>query len=126
MLLFDGVELNPNMLWVNRHESQAVRQSSRRLQSGNLVIYSGPLIAGQSIELQAISDQGWLTKEQVDAITLRANTPGAIYSLLLDGVTYQVIFDHGNPPAWTAEPFIYRLTEQTTDYYTCTLKLLTV
>lgn len=121
-----GVELNPSMLWLDRHDSQNVAQSTVRTLGGGLVVFSQSLSLGEDITLQANQDSGWLTKSQVDSLITLARTAGAVYTLTVDGDAYDVIFKHDDPPAVNFRPLIPRLNMASTDYMVGTIKLLTV
>lgn len=125
-LSIGGVILNPQMVWEDRHGSQRVAQSVVTTLGGTPVIYSQTLTAGESITLVAREDRGWLTGAQVDAVMELANQAGAVFELEVNGVARRVVFRHHEPPAFVATPFLPRLNQQHTDYFTATIKLMTI
>ena len=70
--------------------------------------------------------QGWLTLTQVDALKVLASTVGATYTLMIEAEIFVVQFRHEDFPAIEVEPLIPRLNEEATDFYSGTIKLLTV
>ena len=126
-LRLDGIELNPNMEWVDRHTSQGVAQASIRTLGGKLVTYSQTLDKGQSIILEATEDYGWLQLPVVTALSALANIVGATYTLEMgDTEIYLVMFNHENAPALDMRAFIPRVTEGNNDYFKGKIKLITV
>lgn len=126
MITLDGILLPDGLVWTDEFASSRVAQSVRRTLDGSVVVFYGQLQAGLPITLESQPDAGWLTKTQVDAIALRAASPGGVYALTLRGHTYQVMFRHHEPPAFDVKPLIHRATPQPGDYYLATLKLMTV
>ncbi|MEW5972246.1 MAG: hypothetical protein AB1713_00640 [Pseudomonadota bacterium] len=124
--ILDGIQLPSGLIWTDEFASSQVAQTVRRTLDGSVVVFYGPLQAGLPITLESQPDAGWLTMSQVDAIAMRAASPGGIYTLTLRNSTYQVMFRHHEPPAFDAKPLIHRATPQPGDYYLATLKLMTV
>lgn len=122
----DGIELNHQMRWVERDQSQKVAQSSYRTIGGGLIVFSGPLTAGARITLTATEETGWLQKSVVDQIKALADVPGATYVLQFHNDSYNVVFRHEESPAVDLNPLVYRINQGADDYYTGTIKLLTV
>jgi hypothetical protein len=114
------------MLWTDEWGASKVAQTVRRTLDGGLVVFYGERRAGLPITLQSQPDAGWLTRAQVEAIALRAESPGGIYSLTLRGETRQVMFRHQDEPAFDAEPLIPLADPQPGDFYIATIKLMTV
>jgi hypothetical protein len=114
------------MVWTDRYTSTKVAQTVQTTLGGVPVVYSQALIAGAPITLQATEDTGWLTGAQVEAIMDMADQPGAVFELSVDGATKQVVFRHHDGVAFEASPLVPRLNQQPGDYFTATLKLMTV
>lgn len=125
-LSIGGVALNPQMVWADRHVSQSVAQTVLTTLGGTPVIFSQRLVAGEAITLSAEIDRGWLTGAQVAAVAELASQPGAVFELEVNGVIRQVVFRHHEAPAFEAKPLIARLNQQHTDYFTATIKLMTI
>lgn len=126
----NGIQLNHNMQWVDRNESQQVQQAVTRTLSGNLVVFHRTLTKGEKITLVATEEQGWLQKTVIDSLKSIANTTGGVYPLVIDVdgniESYNVMFRHNEPPAFSAFQLIHRLNAEDADYYTATIKLITV
>jgi len=126
MIQFNGVTLNPSLQWTDRFQFTGVAQAVNRTLGGKLVVFSSPLIAGRPITLVAEADTGWLTKAMVDAIVAAAATPGAQYTVSIHGEDFNVIFRHEDNPAIDFIPIQPKSNPLPGDWYTGTIKLLTV
>lgn len=126
MIILDGIQLPAGLLWADEWAAASVAQTLRRALDGSPVIYYAPLVAGRPITLESAEDSGWLTKTQVDALAVRAASPGATYTLTLREQTFTVMFRHHEPPAFDARPLVPVANPQPGDYYLATLKLITV
>ncbi|PPD34030.1 MAG: hypothetical protein CTY19_05865 [Methylomonas sp.] len=126
MLTLDGLPLPTGLVWLDEFAIEPVAQNVRRTLDGGLVVFYAGLRSGMPITLQSETDAGWLTRAQVEALAIRATSPGGVYSLLIRDQSYQVMFRHHEPPAFEAKPLIARLTQDAGDYYLATLKLMTV
>ena len=122
----DGFDLNQQLIWIERHQSQNVAQNVDRLLGGGVVIHSAPLTNGEKITLQATSSTGWLTKVQKDYILSLANGVGTTHVLDYNGTIMNVMFRHNEPPAVDLRPLIDRPVHDNTDYFIGTIKLLKV
>ncbi|MDI6750485.1 MAG: hypothetical protein QMD73_09950 [Rhodocyclaceae bacterium] len=126
MIFLDGIRLPDGLLWSDEFSAGRVAQSVRHALDGSVVVFHAPLQAGIPITLESESDVGWLTRAQVEAVALRASSPGGVYTLSLRGQTYRVMFRHQDAPAFEARPIINVADPQPGDFYLATLKLMTV
>lgn len=126
MIILDGISLPVDLLWSDEWAASTVAQTVRRTLDGGLVVFYGELRAGLPITLESQPDAGWLTRTQVEAIALRAASPGGLYMLNLRGQTWQVMFRHQDAPAFEARPLVSVANPQAGDFYLATLKLMTV
>jgi hypothetical protein len=126
MISIGGVALDDDLIWSDRYTSTHVEQHNKRTLGGRLVTYTGELLAGVPITLNAVSDQGWLTKAQVVALLAIANVPGATYALVFGAENYTVMFDNSNGPAVNMQPIVPRSNDDDADWFTGTIKLITV
>lgn len=122
----DGVTLNPNMEWVDRHEAQKVIQTVKQVIGGSPVVYAKAVDKGIYITLEATENYGWNTLSVVQQIEAKADVPGAIYALTLHNQVFNVVFRHDDPPAVQMRPLIHRINEGTGDQFIGTLKFMTV
>ena len=118
--------LPSGLQWLDEFTAQSVAQSAKRTLGGSLVVVYGGLQAGRDITLESGPDTGWLTKTQVEAIKLLADSPGGVYTLTLRSVNYQVMFRHHEPPAFEAAPLFPFTNPQPGDRYLARLRLITV
>lgn len=125
-IVLGGVTLSQHMIWEDEDSYSGVASSFQRTLAGNIVVRDQTLNLGRPITLIAQQDQGWLTKTQVDAIRALANVAGAEYSLVIESQSFQVKFRHHEDPAFIADALIKRNNPSPNDYYTCTIKLMTV
>ena len=126
MIVFDGLSLPSGLLWSDEFAAAGVAQTLRRALDGTLVVFYGGLRAGQAITLESEADAGWLTRALVEAIALRAASPGGVFALSLRQQTYTVMFRHHDPPAFEARPLVNVANPGTGDFYRATLKFLTL
>lgn len=122
----DAIVLDDSLIWEDRHEAQKVAQAVRRTLGGSPVVFTGALGAGFPITLVATANFGWFTKAQVDALQLIADVAGGVYSLVYGALTASVMFRHQDAPAVAFTPLLARQTQLSTDYFTGTIKLMTV
>ncbi|MDO8892320.1 MAG: hypothetical protein Q7V00_10780 [Sulfurimicrobium sp.] len=115
-----------SLLWSDEWATASVAQTVRRTLDGSLVVFYGQISGGLPVTLESESDAGWLTRSQIEALTLRAASPGGVYTLSLRGQTYQVMFRHHDAPAFDAKPLVSLANPQPGDFYLATIKLMTV
>lgn len=126
MIVLDGIALPAGLLWSDEFAVARVSQTVRRTLDGSVVVFYSPLRAGLPITLGSEPDAGWLTRAQVEAVALRAASPGGVYTLQLRGQTWPVMFRHQDSPAFEAKPLVSLAYPQPGDFYLATLKLMTV
>lgn len=126
MMALDGIALPAGLVWTDEFESRQVSQTITRTLDGSLVVFYGAQTRGQPITLASEPDAGWLTRTQVEALALRAASPGGVFLLQLRGRLWSVLFRHHEAPAFQAIPLINLANPSPTDFYLATLKLMTV
>lgn len=126
MITLDGIALPAGLLWSDEFAVTRVAQTVRRTLDGSVVVFYGELRAGLPITLESEPDAGWLTRGQIEALALRASSPGGVYPLVLRGQTWTVMFRHQDAPAFEAKPLVSVVNPQAGDFYIATLKLMTV
>lgn len=126
MILLDHIALPADLFWSDEFAAAAVQQTLHRTLDGGMVVFYGELRAGLPITLESQPDAGWLTRAQVEALALRAASPGGVYLLQLRGQTWTVMFRHHEAPAFDARPLVPLANPQPGDFYLATLKLMTV
>ncbi len=126
MIRLDNVVLPDGLVWTDEFAAQAVAQTVRRTLDGSLVVFYGQTSGGLPITLESEPDAGWVTRAQVEAVKLLADSPGGVFILELRGQANQVMFRHQDPPAFEAKPLVSLANPQPGDFYLATLKLMTV
>jgi len=138
----NAIDLPINMIWSDRHTAPRVVQQVKNTIGGNVVVYSHAILTGIPITLVANQDTGWLTGAQVQALEALAYVPGGIYPLAINMdakstigqpdyiagyvLNQNVMFRHNDAPAFEMTPIVPRLSERVGDYFTGTIKLITV
>jgi hypothetical protein len=126
MIRLDTVVLPDGLVWTDEFAAQAVAQTVRRTLDGSVVVFYGQHSGGLTITLESEPDAGWFTRTQVEALKLRSDSPGGVFTLELRDQTFQVMFRHQEPPAFEAKPLFNLAHPQPGDFYLATLKLMTV
>jgi hypothetical protein len=126
MITLDGIGLPAGLLWSDEWTASRVAQTVRRTLDGSVVVFYGQLQAGLPITLESEPDAGWLTRAQVEALALRAASPGGVFTLHLRGQSWTVMFRHQDAPAFEARPLVSLANPQAGDFYLATIKLMTV
>lgn len=102
----------PNQLiWTDKYEPAGVAQSVARTLGGNPVVFTASLKGGRNITLEANKGVCWLNADEVAAIKLMADSPGATYDLTWGEETMTVVFRHHEPPAVELTP-LYPLMDE--------------
>ncbi|MDP2431969.1 MAG: hypothetical protein Q8O33_08045 [Pseudomonadota bacterium] len=126
MIRLDTVVLPDGLVWTDEFAAQSVAQTVRRTLDGSVVVFYGQHSGGLPITLESEPDAGWLTRAQVEALSLLANSPGGTFTLELRGQVFRILFRHHEPPAFEAKPLFNLANPQPGDFYLATLKLMTV
>ena len=126
MIVLDGIALPMGMRWSDEFGTSQVAQTVKRTLDGSVIVFYGQMRAGFPITLESEPDAGWLTRAQVDALSLRAMSPGGVFVLALRGQTFSVMFRHQEAPAFEAKPLVSLAYPQPGDFYLATLKLMTL
>jgi len=126
MIILDGIDLPQDLLWSDEWAQARVAQTIKRTLDGGVVVFYGQITGGLPITLESQPDAGWLSRAQVQALALRAASPGGLYTLTLRDQTLQVMFRHQDAPAFEARALVPLSNPQPGDFYLATLKLMTV
>lgn len=121
-----GVSLPDDLVWVNRDAYNPVRQEVKFTLGGAPVMYHRSISSARPIVLASLPDQAWFTKAQVDSITGLADVAAATYALVIGSDSFSVVFDYTQGQAAEFNPLIGRSEPLAGDYFTGTLKFLTV
>lgn len=126
MIMLGGVALSSSLQWVNRFDAITIAQTTRYTRGGNIRVYRQRLMSGIPIQLRADESTGWFTESMRSSVLALADALGEVYDFHFFSEDYQVIFDHGNPPAASFEKMIYRQVPDSTDYFMGQISLITV
>jgi len=131
VLTLGGINLNAvggEMRWTDKWHAQQVAQSVVETLGGGIIVNVQAVQAGQRITLVADEQYGWLSKATVEAVKEMADEAGGIFSLIINGVEYTVMFRHHEPPACDFQPLRPQLNEDEPphNHFTGTIKLITV
>ena len=126
-MILATLQLPSTLVWTDAHAWSPVSQASKRTLDGTMVTFHRALKGGRPITLEGGQSWGWLTGEQVAAVAALAASPGAIYSLQINGETHQVAFRHDEPPAFEAIPLRPQNPNPGPDtWFVAKIKLMTV
>ena len=96
MITFNGLTLNPNMVWQEALMTTKVADNEVRTVGQKLLVYSRVVLGGTPITLVALEDQGWLKVSQVKVLMEWNSIPGGIYDLVINDKTFRVRFDNSD------------------------------
>lgn len=119
------IELPRGMLWVDEFDWSAVSKSVERSITGAQVIDVVECIAGRSITLQGVEDQGWIRRDVLLSVQALAQQPAGEFLLrLADGREFTVQFSADDPVS--AEPLSRPELPPDSHPYIATLRFITV
>lgn len=126
VLRLNGVDLPSSLIWQDRHEWSGVAQSVDRTLAGREVIEHAALIRGRPITFVSETNQGWVSYATVKLLLALYAASGGVFILQVGAESYQVVFRHHEPPAFSARPLIKRLAPDDSDWFLINMKLMTV
>ena len=103
--------LPSQLIWADKHDPVGVAQSVTRTLGGNPVVFTASLHGGRNVTLEARKGVCWFNADDVAAIKLMADSPGATYGLIWGGEIMTVVFRHHEHPAVQLEP-LYPLMDE--------------
>lgn len=103
MIKLGDLLLPPDMLLEGEFDQQYVLASSETTIDGSEVLFCQPKNSGESFDLVAGEDFGWLTRQMVDALREMARTFD-VFTLLYHGEIKEVRFRHEDPPVLSLSP----------------------
>lgn len=102
--ILDDLILPEQILWTDRWDWQPVSQNVIRTLNGGQAIFTAPLAGGRPITLEARDGVAWFDRAQVDALQLKAALSGAVFQFQWLEESWEVMFRHHEPPAFSAAP----------------------
>jgi len=120
----DSITLPSELNWVDEHDWQPVQQNFTRSLGGRLFVQKRSVIKGRPITLASYTEPEWIDKATLDQLMSLAEL-GQVMTLLLNSVSYQVMFDYSANPI-EASPVKDFVTQSPESFYTIVIKLVTV
>lgn len=122
----DAITL-PGLPWVDEFAWSTTAQKVDRSLTGTLLVQAAGKVKGRPITLQGGEDYGFTDRATVAALQALADTPGLVMTLTLaDTRTFSVMFRHEEAPALESRAVLLKCAPGSADWYTLTLKLMTV
>lgn len=126
MITLDEIELPGQMFWSDEIWSPVV-QSEEYSVTGALILDETEKQAGRPITLGGRDYTCWVTRETIDALMTKAAIKGQVMTLTLeDEREFDVRFRYDSGKAIEAKPIYDRVPAQPEDWYTLTIKFITV
>ncbi|AET42247.1 hypothetical protein VPEG_00097 [Vibrio phage SIO-2] len=126
ILKLNELSLNPNMQIPELSNSFGVAMTKRATLSGGVSVVQAKVTKGRTLTLTASNNQGWITKDARDQLLTMSSLVGEVFTLTVANEVFSVVFDHSDGNAVNLTPFINRLIPLDGDYFTGTIRLLTV
>jgi hypothetical protein len=127
--LSDGtttINLPAGLQWVNEFSEGRVMQATKRTLAGTVVVSSSIIASGIRIQLESGSDYAWVKKVEVDKLKVFSDQSNLQLTLVFQGGTKIVMFDHAGGKGFEATP-IYPFANPNNDtYYRVKLSFFTV
>ena len=120
----DAVTLPEDLLWVDEYAYTPVKQTVAIALDGSQIIEAAAQSAGRPITLQGGDNYAWIDKATLELLRLKQATPGLQMTLILLGVSYNVLFVQ--PGGIEAKPIIDYSDPDSSDLYSVTLKFFEV
>ncbi|MBF0193482.1 MAG: hypothetical protein HQL71_02950 [Magnetococcales bacterium] len=95
--------LPDSLQWIDRHITSPVNQTFTQTLAGTPVVFSSK-VTGHSITLAATGDTTWLDLAAADQLKEMADQQGAVFTLIWEELSFNVIFRHHEPPALSLTP----------------------
>lgn len=95
-LTYNGTtaQLGDRLLWPDEFGWSPVAQVAETSTAGALLVHQGVRVAGRPITLDGVESKAWITRALCATLQAWAALPGITLTLVLRGVSHQVIFDH--------------------------------
>lgn len=122
MISLNGIELNNNMVWVERFAAPEVVSSLKYTMGGRPIVQIGAT-RKKDITLAGKEDSGWLVKSVVDQLIELIDDPLATYELIFGTETHIVSFRFDEHPVVDMKPLVPRVLHVSTDLFYGILKL---
>jgi hypothetical protein len=97
MTTIDSITLSEPLLWLNRNSTPRVAANMKRALNGAPLVQQTIIPAGIAMELG--SKNSWLSRSEFEQLQAHAATMLTAFTLLHEGISYNVIWDNtaGSP-----------------------------
>ena len=127
MITLGGITLPDDLSFEpTAYSWSSISSSVDRSLGGNLLVWENEIQNGQPIDLIALENRGWISKDIADQLLSSASVIGATYILNYRGINYNVRFRHQDWPCLELYPIIARKEFDTDSYFYGKIKLETV
>lgn len=125
-ITLDTITLPEDLEWSDEYDWSPVGQNIAISMTGALIIEEAAQQKGRPITLKGNDEQAsWATKTVVEALRVKAATPGGVMTLNFRGTEYVVMFRR-DQTAVTARQVAGYADPLDTDYYSLTIRLMEV
>jgi hypothetical protein len=124
-LMLDGLELPPDMVWVDEFDWSPIAQTETRSLSGALIIETAEKLEGRPITLVGDPESGWITKAKVDALYEKLLITTPLVLTLQNNQTFNVTWRHSEKPV-DMKPLKYNRIMKPDSKYYGSIKLIQV
>ncbi len=104
MIKLGDLILPDDLVWIDEVSYSPVQGQVKWTIAGKQIFWGQRLLTGRPLTLEAQSDAGWLTKEQVESLYRLASDPQATFELTYHDKKYLVRFRHETPPVIEMRP----------------------
>lgn len=87
-------QLGDRLLWTDEFGWSPVVQVTEPSTKGQLMVHVGVREASRPITLNGVESKAWITRSLCSSLQAWADLPGIVMTLVLRGVSRQVMFDH--------------------------------
>jgi hypothetical protein len=118
-LTYNGTtaHLGDRLIWLDEFGQSPVKQVTGPGTTGALLVHVGVRLAGRQITLDGVDSKAWITRSLCESLELWAALPGIKLTLVLRGVSRQVMFDHEQGGFEATPVWLLADGEQTPDEY---------
>lgn len=124
-ITLDAITLPPDLIWSDEFDWSPVQQSKTYTLTGALILEKGTMQAGRPITLVGGDNAAWITRATLQTLYAKLTTTAPMSLALNDGRVFSVAFNHDDKPI-EARPVLDYSTPADDDFYTLTLKLITL
>jgi hypothetical protein len=124
-ITLDAITLPDDLIWTDEFAWSPLQQSKTYSLTGALILETGAMQAGRPITLAGSDDAAWITRAALKTLYAKLTTTASMSLALNDGRVFTVAFNHDDKPIEARPVFDYS-TPADDDFYTLTLKLITL